>query len=92
MDRFQEMQVFVTVVEAGGFSVAAHRLNISPASATRAVAALEKRIGVPLLLRNTRSMCLSEVGEYFLSDCRHILERLKEADEGAMNLGVCAPP
>lgn len=91
MDRFQEMQTFLTVVEEGGFSAAARRLEISPASVTRAVAALEKRIGVHLILRNTRSMSLSEVGEYFLKDCRHILERLREADEGVDGTSAASP-
>ncbi|WP_448653608.1 LysR family transcriptional regulator [Pseudomonas fluorescens] len=91
MDRFQEMQTFLTVVEEGGFSAAARRLEISPASVTRAVASLEKRIGVHLILRNTRSMSLSEVGEYFLNDCRHILERLREADEGIEGIYAARP-
>ncbi|MGY2397860.1 LysR family transcriptional regulator [Pseudomonas sp. SDO5271_S396] len=85
------MQTFLTVVEEGGFSAAARRLEISPASVTRAVASLEKRIGVHLILRNTRSMSLSEVGEYFLKDCRHILERLREADEGLEGIYAAAP-
>ena len=41
MDRFQEMQVFLAVAEEQGFAAAARRLNMSPPSVTRAVAALE---------------------------------------------------
>ena len=77
MDRFQEMQVFAAVAQEQGFSAAARRLGLSAASVTRAVAALEKRIGTPLLTRTTRSVHLMKpanailriVGE-FLSRCR----------------------
>ena len=49
MDRFQEMQVFAIVAQEQGFSAAARRLGLSAASVTRAVAALEQRIGTQLL-------------------------------------------
>ena len=39
MDRFHEMQVFLAVAEEEGFAAAARRLNTSPPSVTRAIAA-----------------------------------------------------
>jgi DNA-binding transcriptional LysR family regulator len=83
MDRFQEMQVFVAVVQDQGFSAAARRLGMSAASVTRAVAALEKRIGTQLLTRTTRSVHLSEAGQRYLEDCRRILAELQEAEDSA---------
>lgn len=83
MDRFQEMQVFTAVVQDQGFSAAARRLGMSAASVTRAVAALEKRIGTPLLTRTTRSVHLSEAGQRFLEDCRRILAEVQEAEDSA---------
>ncbi|WP_166364820.1 LysR family transcriptional regulator [Pseudomonas akapageensis] len=83
MDRFQEMQIFLAVAEEEGFAAAARRLNISPPSVTRAVAALEERIGTRLLSRTTRSVHLSEAGQRYLEDCRRILAELDEAEEAA---------
>jgi DNA-binding transcriptional LysR family regulator len=83
MDRFQEMQVFAAVAQDQGFSSAARRLGMSAASVTRAVAALEKRIGTHLLTRTTRSVHLSEAGQRFLEDCRRILAEVQEAEDSA---------
>ena len=83
MDRFQEMQVFAAVAQAQGFSAAARQLGMSAASVTRAVAALEKRIGAQLLTRTTRSVHLSEAGQRYLEDCRRILGEVQEAEDSA---------
>jgi DNA-binding transcriptional LysR family regulator len=83
MDRFQEMQVFATVAQEQGFSSAARRLGLSAASVTRAVAALEKRIGTQLLTRTTRNVYLSEAGQRYLEDCRRILAEVQEAEDSA---------
>lgn len=83
MDRFQEMQVFAVVAQEQGFSAAARRLGLSAASVTRAVAALEKRIGTLLLTRTTRSVHLSEAGQRYLEDCRRILAEVQEAEDSA---------
>ena len=83
MDRFQEMQVFAAVAQDQGFSAAARRLGLSAASVTRAVAALEKRIGTLLLTRTTRSVHLSEAGQRYLEDCRRILAEVQEAEDSA---------
>jgi DNA-binding transcriptional LysR family regulator len=83
MDRFQEMQVFLAVAEEHGFASAARKLNMSPPSVTRAVAALEERIGTLLLARTTRSVHLTEAGQRYVEDCRRILAELEEAEESA---------
>lgn len=50
----------------------------------RAIAALERRLGVLLLQqRSTRSVRLSEAGERFVLDCRRILAELDEAENAA---------
>ncbi|WP_202369275.1 LysR family transcriptional regulator [Pseudomonas sp. MWU318] len=83
MDRFQEMQIFATVAQEQGFSAAARRLGLSAASVTRAVAALEQRIGTQLLIRTTRTVHLSEAGQRYLEDCRRILAEVQEAEDSA---------
>jgi len=83
VDRFQEMQVFMAVAHDQGFAAAARRLGLSAASVTRAVAALEVRIGAQLLIRTTRTVQLTEAGQRYLEDCRRILADIQDAEESA---------
>ncbi|KJJ97790.1 LysR family transcriptional regulator [Pseudomonas sp. 21] len=99
MDRFQEMTVLLAVAEAGSFAAGAKQLGLSPPSVTRAIAALEQRLGTLLLARSTRSVRLTEAGQRYVEDCRRILQELEEAEELASgsalrprgNLTVTAP-
>jgi DNA-binding transcriptional LysR family regulator len=77
------MTVFVAVAEEEGFAPAARRLAMSPPVVTRAIAALEARIGTLLLHRTTRSVRLTEAGTRYLEDCRRILSEIDEAEETA---------
>ncbi|GAB6842826.1 DNA-binding transcriptional LysR family regulator [Methylorubrum rhodinum] len=90
MDRWQGMRVFVRVAESGGFAGAARALNMSPPAVTRAVAALEARIGARLLTRTTRRVALTEAGARYLEDCRRILAEIEEAE--AVAAGAMAIP
>jgi len=83
MDRLQTMRVFAAVAEEGGFAAAARRLRLSAPSVTRAVAALEARLGARLLHRTTRQVRLTDVGATYLADCRRILAEVDAADDAA---------
>lgn len=83
VDRLETMRVFVAVAEARGFAAGARRLAMSPPAVTRAVAALEKRLGVALLGRSTRTVKLTEAGERFLVDAKRILADLAEVESVA---------
>lgn len=80
MDRLSAMQIFVAVAETESFAAAARRLGQSPPAVTRAVAALEERIGSRLLHRTTRQVRLTEAGQGYLADCRRILAEVEEAE------------
>jgi DNA-binding transcriptional LysR family regulator len=84
------MEVFAAVADAGSFARAARRLHLSPAAATRAVAALEDRLGVRLLNRTTRSLSLTEPGLGYLASVRRTLADLEEAERLAA--GVAGTP
>ena len=86
MDRFHSLSVFVAVAEEAGFAAAARRLQMSPPAVTRAVAALEERLGAKLLHRTTRSVQLSDTGRRYLADGRRILAELEAADRHAGGL------
>lgn len=79
MDRLQTLQVFVRVVDEGGFAAAARAMQLSPAAVTRLVADLEDHLGVRLLQRSTRRVALTEAGEQYLQRVRPVLAELDEA-------------
>ncbi|RZJ06763.1 MAG: LysR family transcriptional regulator [Rubrivivax sp.] len=80
MDRLQTMEVFVAVVDRGGFASAARKLDLSAPVVTRAVAELEARLGVRLLTRTTRTVRVTEAGARYADDCRRILADVGESD------------
>lgn len=90
MDRFQEMKVLLAVTEAESLAGGARMLGISAPGATRAIAALEARLGTVLLARNTRSLRLTEAGRRYVEDCKRILLELEEAEELAAGGAVQA--
>ncbi|MGC0055349.1 LysR family transcriptional regulator [Brucella pituitosa] len=83
MDRLDAMRVFIAVAEEESFARAARRLGMSAPVATRAVGALEERLGARLFSRTTRIVRLTQAGERFFSDCRRILSELSEAEASA---------
>ncbi|WP_437687209.1 LysR family transcriptional regulator [Sorangium sp. So ce176] len=99
MDRLDTLRVFIAVAEEEGFAPAARRLSMSPPAVTRAIAALEERIGTRLLHRTTRIVRLTEAGARFLTDCKRILGEIEEAEASAAGshaelrgqIGVTAP-
>lgn len=80
MDRFHELTAFIAVVEAGGFSAAARRTGESQSAISKAIGALEKRLGVALLNRSTRSVTLTDQGQRYYDRTRPLLDEMDEAD------------
>jgi DNA-binding transcriptional LysR family regulator len=80
MDKFEDLQAFVAVVEAGSFTAAAERLNSAKSAVSRRVSALEERLGVQLLRRTTRVLNLTETGQSFYDHSARILADLDEAE------------
>lgn len=80
MDRFTEMQAFVTVVDQGSFVRASETLGLSKTAVSRLVGELEARLGARLLQRTTRRLSLTPEGEVFLDRCRQILGAVDEAE------------
>lgn len=80
MDRLTSLTVFGKVVECGGFSAAARRLDMSVTMVATHVRSLEERIGVRLLNRTTRKVSLTETGRFYYNRSTQILADLDEAD------------
>lgn len=60
--NLQALRVFVAVADAGSFTRAASRLNLSQPAVSKAVLGLERQLGLPLLERGARGVRLTEAG------------------------------
>ncbi len=84
MDRLHELEVFVAVADAGSFAKAGTRLRLSPPAVTRAISALEDRLGARVFNRTTRSLTITDIGQRFLESARRILTDLDSAEKEAV--------
>lgn len=73
IERFAPLQLFVAVAQAGSFSAAARRLDLSPVQASATIARLEKELGVRLFERSTRRLRLTDLGEQWLPHAQRML-------------------
>ncbi len=80
MNRLEDLEAFVAVVESGSFTQAAERLGTAKSAVSRRVSALEARLGVELLRRTTRKLNLTETGQSFYERSARILADLDEAE------------
>jgi len=79
-DRLSEIAAFVEVARQRSFVRAAEQLDVSVSAVSRAVAALEARLGVRLLQRSTRRVGLSEAGRVHVARCEALLAELSDAE------------
>ena len=99
MDRFENMNAFVRVVEAGSISAAADRMDVAKSVISRRLKELETHLGVELFHRTTRQMNLTDSGRAFYQQSVRILADILEAEHatsqfhGALkgNLKVALP-
>lgn len=80
MDRFDAMQAFVRVVEAGSFTRAAQNLHMSKTTVTQLVQQLEARLRVKLLHRTTRQVRVTADGAAYYERVGRLLAELEDAD------------
>ncbi|MEH3108749.1 MAG: LysR family transcriptional regulator [Agrobacterium cavarae] len=83
INRFTEMEVFVTVIETGGFSAAARQVRLTPSAISKLIARLEARLETRLFNRSTRQFQLTPEGCTFYEAAKRILADLSEAEQRA---------
>jgi DNA-binding transcriptional LysR family regulator len=81
LDRLTSLTAFVRVVDSGGFSAAARRLEMSTTMVSNHVRTLEERLGARLLNRTTRRVSLTEVGKVYYDRATQILADIEQADD-----------
>ncbi|MCX5496965.1 LysR family transcriptional regulator [Kaistia dalseonensis] len=80
VNRSGEMEVFVRVVELGGFTAAARACRMTPSAVSKLMGRLETRLGARLINRSTRKLQLTPEGSAFYERCTTILADLDEAE------------
>ncbi|MFS2005769.1 LysR family transcriptional regulator [Duganella sp. CT11-25] len=78
MEMLKEMAIFAQVVDSGGFSAAARHLGITTSAVSRHVSRLEAHLGGRLLLRTTRALSMTELGEQVHTACVRMLSTARE--------------
>jgi DNA-binding transcriptional LysR family regulator len=97
MDRFDELQIFIAILETASLSGAARRLRRSAPAVTRALAALEERVGARLIERTTRRLAPTEAGMRLAEMARKVLadydDAIREEEQATLRgrLRVTAP-
>ena len=87
MDRLDQMTAYVAILEEGSLAAAARRLGSSPPAVSRALVALEERLGVPLIRRTTRRLAPTEAGLRYFKTCQRLLADIEAADREATGEG-----
>lgn len=77
--NFEEMQLFLSVVDVGSITGAADYLELPKSTLSRRLKHLEESLGVRLLERTTRRISLTEAGSEFYERCEQILEQVEVA-------------
>ena len=88
MDRLSAMEALVRVVETGSFSAAARQLRVGQPAVSKAIAQIEERLGVRLLLRTAHGLSLTEPGQNYYERAKRVLEEAEEADLAARGAGA----
>lgn len=86
----RQLRYFVTIVEMGSFSRAAHRLRVAQPALSQHVRNMELDLGVELLFRSPQGVRPTEAGETLVRHARLILGQMEVARE-AVRRGQAEP-
>jgi DNA-binding transcriptional LysR family regulator len=81
MNRFEELEAYVAVVDHKGFSNAADKLGIAKSMVSRRVSELERRLGVQLLQRTTRRQSVTDAGREFYQRASQLISDMRDAEQ-----------
>jgi len=80
INQLEDMQTFIRIVDAGSITKAADQLDMAKSAISKRLAELEKRLGVTLLTRTTRTQTLTDSGHEYYQACAQIIEQVAEIE------------
>ncbi len=83
MDRFEAMRTLVAAVDGGSLSAASRKLGVPLPTVSRRVSDLEAHLRAQLVVRTSRKLLLTDVGQSFVATCRRVLDELDQAERAA---------
>lgn len=84
---FEQLKIFISVVENGSFTKAAETMYISHSTTSRNVSALEESLNVKLLIRDSRSIRLTEAGGMLFREGKALLEKVEQLENDVKSAG-----
>jgi DNA-binding transcriptional LysR family regulator len=84
----RHLRYFVVVAEEGNITRAAERLHIAQPPLSRQIQQLEEELGVPLLVRGSRPLTLTEAGQFFYAHARQLLSQTRELEAMTRRIGT----
>jgi len=81
VDKLRALQYFVAAAQAGSFSGAARRLDVSVPAIARLVTALERSLAIALFERSAQGLTLTGDGNRYLAACMPVLTQVATLDE-----------
>ncbi|MFT6733427.1 MAG: DNA-binding transcriptional LysR family regulator [Polaribacter sp.] len=85
MNQYEEMQTFIRIVDAGSITKAAEQMNTVKSAVSRRLTDLEKRLGVSLITRTTRTQTLTDSGKSYYEQCSRLIDDLVEVESQIRN-------
>ncbi len=76
MNQLEDMRLFVQTVDSGSFTDAADKLGLSKQFVSKRLIALEARLGVQLLVRTTRSLRTTDVGQQYYEQAARVVQEV----------------
>src|ERR1700682_3285180 len=81
LEKTTGLVAFVRTVDAGSFSAASRLIGSSQSAVSKSVARLERRFGVRLIQRSTRTLSLTTEGQAYYERVAPLLRAIEEAEE-----------
>ena len=85
MSQFDDLFWLIEVADTGTLTAAAEKKGVTVAAVSKRIRAVEERLGVRLLNRNTRHLSLTEAGNIYYQRGKHILDELYHLEENVIS-------
>ncbi len=86
MDRISDVEFFQTLCRFSSFKAAAQHLGVTPPAISQRLAALETRLGVSLIRRSTRTLRITEEGQYYLNNGSKVISELSRIEQHLLSI------